>query len=448
MKDLSFAVAEHAATFNPDAVSTPVMQHLSMDLVDSLGVAIAGANAPGVAGARRVIAAMAGSGPSRVVTQKESWPAPFAAMANATAGHALDYDDTLDDGGGMHAGAPVHAAALAVADSLGGVTGRQYVSAVAVGLDVAVRLALAPTQDFGWHRTSAFGIFGVTVAAGRLLGLDAEQMRNALGIAYSHASGNRQCIADGSLSKRLQAGFAAFDGITAAYLAREGLTGASNVFEGVDGFFNLYQRGQFDRNVVLDGIGGELRSTQISLKPYPCGRNLHAILDAALEIRGQVGDEPIADVAIALNRRALDRQRTGFPSHVVEAQFSARFAVAGALVLGTTPITLFARPDEASPAITELFEHTQLVEAATEDDDGRVSVTLATGRRVSVRVDVVRGSPQRPLTPAEVRAKFMDCLSTGPGSLDRERAVGAMESAFDLSSLANTSVLTDSLAVR
>src|SRR6185312_2619207 len=132
---------------------------------------------------------------------------------------------------------------LAVADELGGVSGADYLAATAIGLDVAVRLALAPAEDYGWHRTSAFGIFGVTVAVGRLLGLDPETMRNALGIAYSQASGNRQCIADGALSKRLQSGFGARDGVQAVQLAQRGLTGARRIFEGVNGFFPLYQRG-------------------------------------------------------------------------------------------------------------------------------------------------------------------------------------------------------------
>jgi len=183
------------------------------------------------------LAAQSGPGTAQRFAASERYPAVIAAQLNATAGHALDYDDTLDEGGGMHAGALVHAATLAVADELGGVSGATYVTATAVGLDIAVRLALAPTRDFGWHRTSAFGIFGVVGAVGRLLGLNREQFVHAFGIAYSQASGNRQCIADGALSKRLQAGFAARDGIIAVQLAKAGLTGASRIFEGVDGFY-------------------------------------------------------------------------------------------------------------------------------------------------------------------------------------------------------------------
>jgi 2-methylcitrate dehydratase PrpD len=104
--------------------------------------------------------------------------------------------------------------------------------AVALGLDVSCRIALACTLDRGWHRTAAIGVFGATAAAGKLIGLTPEQMLAAFGIAYSHAAGNRQCILDGALTKRLQAGQAASAGVFSALLAQTGFTGARNIFNG------------------------------------------------------------------------------------------------------------------------------------------------------------------------------------------------------------------------
>ena len=200
MTDLAQSLADHAAAYPAEDVDAAVSSHIGLDLADTLAAAIGGSRSAGVRETLEVLAEDAPSGHSQVFGDPRRLPAAAAAQANATAAHALDYDNTLDEGGGMHAGAAVHSAALALADQLGGVSGRAYVSAVAVGLDVAVRLALAPTQDFGWHRTSAFGVFGVTVAAGRLLGLTREQFANAIGIAAAQASGNRQCIPDGALT--------------------------------------------------------------------------------------------------------------------------------------------------------------------------------------------------------------------------------------------------------
>ena len=347
VRDLAFDLAEHAATTPVSAIDDAVYGHLCHDLSDTLGVMLGGLTAPGVAATRAVVGEEIRPGAAAVFGTSEHWPATFAALANATAGHALDYDDTLDEGGSMHAGNPVHAAALAVADEVDSVSGEQYLTAVALGLDVAVRLALAPSDDYGWHRTSAFGVFGVAAAVGRLLGLDAERMREALGLAYSQASGNRQCIADGALSKRVQAGFAARDGVTAVRLARRGVTGATNIFEGVNGFFPLYQRGGYDREVVLKDLGRDILSRRIALKPYPCGRPLHALTDAALALHARLKGREVVEVEIGMGPRFASVERA-FPAHVVEAQFSPEFAAALALLEGRLTIAAFAEPASVS----------------------------------------------------------------------------------------------------
>ena len=150
-----------------------------------------------------VIGRWGGLAESRVLLRGIRLPAPQAALLNASMGHALDFDDTLDTGGSIHPGVSVLGAVLAVADSLGGVTrARMCLLAVALGLDVSCRIALASTVDRGWHRTAAMGVFGAAAAAGKLIGLTPEQMLAAFGIAYSHAAGNRQCILDGALTKR------------------------------------------------------------------------------------------------------------------------------------------------------------------------------------------------------------------------------------------------------
>lgn len=441
-RDLSFDLAEHAAAYPATAVPADVAAHLVADLVDTIGVALGGFNAPGVPETRAWFAESSAAGRAVAWGSGLRLHPAAAAAANATAAHALDYDDTLDEGGGMHAGSVVHAAALATADALGGVTGEQYVAATAVGLDVAVRLALAPTQDFGWHRTSAFGIFGATVAVGRLRGLDAEQMRNALGIAYSQASGNRQCIPDGSLSKRLQAGFAARDAITAVELAARGLTGAHRAFEGQDGFFRLYQRDAWTRETVTDGLGEKLLSVRISTKPYPCGRNLHTIIDAALAIRERAGNDGIDRVEIGLPAAALARSRREYPQHVVEAQFSAPFVVALALATGTTPLAAFDEPANVDPAVKALFERIKLVEGANDDGSPVVTVHYAGGRTERAGDAVAKGNPAKPLTRDELEAKVLDAVVFAGEPITRERAKEVVEAGLALASAANTTSFT------
>src|SRR6266851_1690881 len=181
-------------------------------------------------------------------------------------------------------------------DSLEGVTGRDVLSAVALGLDVSCRIALASTLDRGWHRTAAIGVFGATAATGKLMGLTPEQMLAAFGIAYSHAAGNRQCILDGALTKRMQAGQAASAAVFSAILAKTGFTGARNIFNGRFGFLELYQPNGHDASVLLHDLGTAFRGEELSYKPYPCGRPLHAAIDAALAARAQLEIERADDI--------------------------------------------------------------------------------------------------------------------------------------------------------
>ncbi|MET0384752.1 MAG: MmgE/PrpD family protein [Polyangiales bacterium] len=445
MTDLAHDLAKHAATFPTDHVDAAARDHLARDLVDGLAAILGGTRAPGVAELAQLLSAQTRPGPAQRFASSERYPAIIAAQLNATAGHALDYDDTLDEGGGMHAGALVHSAALAVADELGGVSGQDYVAATAVGLDIAVRLALAPTRDFGWHRTSAFGVFGVVGAVGRLYGLNQEQLVNAFGIAYSQASGNRQCIADGALSKRLQAGFAARDGIIAVQLATLGVTGAARVFEGTDGFFQLYQRGEWVRERVTERLGEQLLSQRISLKPYPCGRNLHGLLDATARARPAHAGREIERIDVFIDAKSFARAALTWPEHVVAAQFSVPFVVALSTVTGRTSLADFAQPEQVPDAVKAQFTrvHVQPHDGALAADADRIVFTYRGGARHEERTAGVRlGHPDNPVSREQTGEKLRDCIAFSGSLWPAERIETVLSTALGIGDLPSTNALT------
>jgi len=448
MTDLVQPLAAHAASFPSHRVDARVRDHLALDLVDGLAAIIGGTRAPGVAELTKVLSAQAGPGTAQRFASQARYPAIIAAQLNATAGHALDYDDTLDEGGGMHAGALVHSATLAVADELGGVSGETFVAATAVGLDIAVRLALAPTRDFGWHRTSAFGIFGVVGAVGRLYGLSQEQFVNAFGIAYAQASGNRQCIADGALSKRLQAGFAARDGITAVQLAKAGVTGASRVFEGVDGFFPLYQRGEYIRERVTDGLGEHLLSSRISLKPYPCGRNLHGLLDATDRARRAHEGRQIERIDVYIEAKSFARTTLTWPEHVVAAQFSIPFAVALSTASGRTSLVDLDAPGNVPEAVKSLFArvHVQPHQGPPEEDRIVFSYTGG-GTHEESTAGVRLGHPTNPVSREQTGNKLRDCNAFAGSPLSEQSVEAVLSSALGIATLPSTIALTSLLGV-
>jgi len=447
MTDLVQPLAAHAADFPSNRLDASVRDHLALDLVDGLAAIVGGTRAPGVAELAKVLSAQAGPGAAQRFASGERYPAIIAAQLNATAGHALDYDDTLDEGGGMHAGALVHSAALAVADELGNVSGDAYVAATAVGLDIAVRLALAPTRDFGWHRTSAFGIFGVVGAVGRLYGLSQEQFVNAFGIAYAQASGNRQCIADGALSKRLQAGFAARDGIIAVQLARAGVTGASRVFEGVDGFFPLYQRGEYVRERVTEGLGERLLSSRISLKPYPCGRNLHGLLDATVRARRAHEGRNIERIDVHIAAKSFERATLSWPEHVVAAQFSIPFAVALSTASGRTSLADFDAPGHVPQAVKALFARVHVQpHDGTSDEDDRIAFSYSGGATHEEKTAGVRlGHPTNPVSREQTGNKLRDCNAFAGAPLSEQGVEAVLSAALGIANLRSTTALTSLL---
>ncbi len=331
-------------------------------------------------------------------------------------GHALDFDDTLDTGGSIHPGVSVLAAALAIADSQGGISGRDLLLAVALGLDISCRIAFASILDRGWHRTAAIGVFGATAAAGKLIGLSAEQMLNAFGIAYSHAAGNRQCILDGALTKRLQAGQAASAGVFAAVLAQTGFTGAHNIFNGRFGFFELYQPNGHDAALLLRDLGRVFGGEALSYKPYPCGRPLHAAIDAALAARASLGivaPDDIAVVTIEADPAGHADQFGGAaakrrPTQVVEAQFAQPFLVATALVHGKVGIAdVDGLGDTAVLALSD-----RIVGMARQDRPKRslsITVRRTDGHSVTVEATDPIGSPHKPLSDVQFEEKFRDC---------------------------------------
>ena len=416
VKDPAWALAEHVCGSGFADLPAATRAATCNDILDTFGCLLGGSSAPGIAELARVVGGWGGVQQSQVMLWELRLPAPQAAMLNASMAHALDFDDTLDHGGSIHPGASVLAASLAIADMLGGVSGQRLLLAIALGLDVSCRVALASTVDRGWHRTAAMGVFGAAAASGKLLGLTVEQMVNALGIAFSQAAGNRQCILDGALTKRLQAGQAASSGVLAALLAAEGFTGAHDIFLGRFGFFELYQSGGHDPAKLVEDLGKEFRGDLLSFKPYACGRPQHAILDAAIAARNQldlgtaVDFGQIADVRVTVAPTIIAEQFKGAshkrrPTQIVEAQFALPYLIAAALVHGRVGITEVA--DIHNAQVLRVAEQMEGIDAGREVDG--ITLRLRDGRTAAVTVGLPLGSPENRLSIEQLEMKFIDC---------------------------------------
>jgi 2-methylcitrate dehydratase PrpD len=442
--DPAWPLARHVCGTRYADLPASAIRSARRDILDTFGCMLGGSGSPGVDELCATIGHWGGREESGVLLRGARLPAPQAALLNASMGHALDFDDTLDSGGSIHPGVSVLAAALAVADSVGGVSGRDLLLAVALGLDVSCRIAFASTIDRGWHRTAAIGIFGAAAAAGKLLGLTAEQMLNAFGIAYSHAAGNRQCILDGALTKRLQAGQAANAGVFSAVLARTGFTGAHNIFNGRFGFFELYQPTGHDSSLLLHDLGSVFCGEALSYKPYPCGRPLHGAIDAALAARATLGITAAGDIAAVTIEADPAGHADQFdagpakrrPTQVVEAQFAQPFLVATALVYGKVGIAdVDGLGDDAVRALSD-----RIAGAAREERPRRslgITVRRTDGRSVTVEASDPIGSPHKPLSDEQFEAKFRDCAHNAVRPLSEKNVDAALATIARLETLAD-----------
>lgn len=414
--DPAHAIADHIANARVEALTNATIRATQRDILDTLGCMLGGSGAPGIDTLRKLVTRWGGLGEASVILAVLHVPAHHAAMINGAMAHALDFDDTHDRAGMIHPGAPVLAAALAAAELRGNVPGNEFVLAVALGLDVACRVALAAPEDRGWHRTAAMGVFGATAAASRLLGLNAIQVEHALGIALSQAAGTRQCIDDGALTKRFQAGQAASAGVLSAVLANEGFTGAANVFAGRYGFLSMYQPGRIDIDALTTQLGKVWEGDAVSLKPFPCFRPSHPAIDAAIAIHHELkmtSATDITHVALETDARCHHDQFEGGvhkrrPGHVIEAQFATPFLTATALLRGQVRINdVSGLGNEPILALADRIEGRAVADRIR--GWARLTVTLGDGSSVTREVTHASGSPESPISDEALDAKFRDC---------------------------------------
>jgi 2-methylcitrate dehydratase PrpD len=425
-------LASFCADLRWDRVPRAARARTAELVLDLLGVAVRGS----VAASSRAVHAVVASQPRGNVTVlgaaipsvRGATPhpmrstAPWAAMANGASAHATEMDDVTTESS-LHPGAAVIPAALAVAQERG-CTGRAALEAIVAGYEVTIRignaLGAASAYERGFHPTGVAGVFGAAVAAGKLLGLDAAGLGNAMGIAGTMASGSLAYLDDGAWTKRLNPAWAAHGGIVAAQLAATGFTGPRSAIE-------VALRGYTDAprpSRVLDGLAIEdLQVMRVSIKPYGCCRYAHGLIDAALALRAE-GLRP-ADVAsmrlgVLSGGWALiadPPERVRDPRNVVDAQFSAPYAAAAALVRGRAGLAEFSDETMRDEQIRSLLPK---MECYRDDDldaayprqwPAAVEVRTNDGRVLRRRVAHALGEPENPVPRDALVERFVEMVA-------------------------------------
>jgi 2-methylcitrate dehydratase PrpD len=459
--DAAEKIAEHVAGATYTGLPDAAVKAAKKVIIDLLGVTVAGSSSPESLQALGLVRSWGGHGESRVLVHGDRVPAPNAGLVNGVMGRARDFDD-VHEAAVLHPSVSVVPAALAAAELRGGVTGREFITAVVLGVDLTCRLGMAPKTGpnvSGMSTTWQCGAFGSAAAACRVLGLDADETLNALGIAYSQASGNQQSIVEGATIVRVQQGLTTKAGITSALLAMRGVTGPKEALEGRFGYYPVYHRGEYDRGALLGGLGERYEIVNTSIKPYPCCKWTHQAIQAALIIVDEDGVNPeaVEAVEVRLNRQAYNlvcepMQLKRRPRGVVDAQFSVPFTVAAAIVRGHVSLDTFTEEGIRDPDILEMAQRVKAtVDPGIEGRYGRgiapeiVEVTTTDGETHVRLVEHVKGSPLAPMSLDEVREKFRGCTAYSAKPMHRENAEAFLEAAAGLEKLGDVSTLIDPL---
>lgn len=417
---ISEHLADFALGFELAAVPGEVRERATHLMLDALGISLASTQwdfaQQSLAGLRE----LAGEGGDiPVIGYGQNLPLRDAVIMNAILIHGLDYDDT-HPAGVIHATTSVLPSALGLATRLKA-DGRAVLQAYLLGIETATRLGAAAKSGFhqvGFHPTGLIGTFGCTFAAANLLGLDANALVNAQGVALSLASGSLECLEDGAWTKRLHPGWAAASGITAATMAKHGFVGPRAAYEGRFGLYPSHL-GALSQNcdlaMITAGLGSVWETMNVAIKPVPACHFTHAFADAASILSKQWDGSPIARIIAKVPPGAMKAvcepdEKKKRPSNAYEAQFSVPYSVATGLRFGRFSLDALDPAAWQEPETLALAALVQCVPDPEADFPryfgGEVIVELADGRILQHAEPINRGAAGRPISNEDIVTKF------------------------------------------
>ena len=435
--DVAAELADHVAALRFESFSAELVPKIRAFTLSTLAGALAGTAVAGSQPIVEVFAELSGKRESTVLGLPVRVAAPEAALLNAMYAQAADFDD-IHDRALVRPFSIAVPAALAMAERIGGVSGRDFITAISAAVDVTVRLGLAaPLTTLRWARPSTLGTFGAAVAAAKLLGLDGARTLDALGIAYSQAAGTTQAMKDGAVIKRVQPGFAARAGVTSAILAEHGVTGPANALEGQNGYFNMYEGGRYERSRITERLGTYNYAAEVAFKPYPCAAEVHGVLDATLALVREhtiVADD-VRAIRIQVPPLVQDLGGRPYPpangSVVGAALASVRYGAATAIVNGEVGLRNYSQAAVVDPRTLALVELTEVesapVTGAQYFTPATVEITTTARQTFRKTVTTVHGHADDPLEWPEIVDKFRACATSAMPPIDSARQDSVIE---------------------
>lgn len=436
-------LAEHYAIIGFDDLPSTVQHEAKRALLNFLGTAISGASDPALDIFVASLTSAATPSEGTIVGKSLRVDRHSAAFLNAVSANIADFDDTHIPTI-IHPTAPVAPAVFAVSERRK-LTGRQWIAAFAVGVDMECRMGLALTSDHyqrGWHITATCGVLGAAAAAAHALGASDTSMAHALACGATQSSGVVEALGTGS--KSIGIGNACRNGLWSAELAMLGLTGSTTALEGPQGLFAVMGT-KISPHLLMDGIGERWELANNTYKPYPCGVVINPVIDACLDLRRKalvgsvIAADTITEVTVTGNPLLLKRANRPELRQQRDAQISLQHAVAIALLYGTPEPSHFAHPFTNNKRIECLRKRIFATEnASLEVDQAEVAILFDNGRSFYSKTERASGSLENPLSDNELMRKFHQLVDARVGSEAAEALaskVWTLDQVEDVSSL-------------
>jgi 2-methylcitrate dehydratase PrpD len=415
MKTAAQSLAEFVTSLDYDDIPAEVVEKAKACVIDTLAATIYGAQLPWSKIIIEYVRRTSAPGHSAILGTDVLVRAPFAALANGALAHSFELDTPVHPSVGVHPGPGCVLPGIAVAQGLQK-SGKELITAFVAGFEAMHRMADTSPQSSekkGFHAPGLFGTFGGAMTAGRLMGLDAERMTNALGIAGSLCSGLLEFSKSGTggMVKRLHPGRAAEGGVMAAALAREGFTGPPTIIEGKYGFLNVFCS-DADLSKLTAGLGEVWQTVTVAHKRYAAHGTAHVPMTAVLALKAEhrIAGEDIASIVVAGNEKIVSHHDIKEPQDITAAQYSVPFCVAVACFRDPLDPNVFSEAAVNDPAIRQLCRNVTLevLKDAPQDQGkaSRVTLKLKNGRELVKAMHSYPGMPEEPLTTAQLKQKF------------------------------------------
>ncbi len=435
MSNVTLTMAEWAASTTYEDLPEEVVTEVKRYLMDSVGCALGGAQQHDVHMARKVLTEIAGSGNATVLVTGEKMDPVSASLLNSLMIRVMDYNDIYWKQDPSHP-SDIIPAAMAAAERAGG-SARDLILGIALAYEFEQRMCEASfpgVREIGWHHATLTAAVS-PIVAGRMLGLNAEQIQHAIGISASrHCSTGSVTAGKLTMMKNTVDPLATQSGVLAALLAEQGYTGPEHVLDGKEGFSHVFDT-EWKFNILTDGLGDSWRIMQCGMKFFPTEALTHAPISATLDlvIDNDLSADEVETVTIYSLARAADILADPSkydPRSKETADHSLPYVIAAAVAdRQVTPIQFTDAKIMDSKIRAQLNKVKVIADPEIEavfPELQRVKVVIKTtdGRELEKKLDYPKGDPRNPLTDAEIAGKFT-ALAEGIATADDVQRIQA-----------------------